>query len=206
MKKIMLMAVAAMMATMSNAQGLDNEHEQGETTVQIRVGGTLSNLSGLEDTKSKLNITYGVEFEHFLADQFSLAGGVLFTDQGTKLENQVDNMKVNIYYAAFPITANYYILPGLAIKAGVQPAYRVKSRIEQGGTKIDYDRFVEVYFNNDKEVQMNKFDLSIPVGLSYEIKGFTLDARYNFGLTKVFSGLDDAVRNRAIIVTLGYKL
>ena len=53
---------------------------------------------------------------------------------------------------------------------------------------------------------MNKFDLSIPVGLSYEYNGFTLDARYNFGVTKLFSGVDDTVLNQVITITLGYKL
>ena len=55
-------------------------------------------------------------------------------------------------------------------------------------------------------MKINKFDLSIPIGLSYEISNVTLDARYNFGVTKVFSGLDTAVRNQLFVVTLGYKL
>ena len=56
------------------------------------------------------------------------------------------------------------------------------------------------------DVKMNKFDLSIPVGMSYEYNGVTLDARYNFGLIKLFSGVDDTVLNQVIAITLGYKL
>ena len=52
---------------------------------------------------------------------------------------------------------------------------------------------------------INKFDLAIPVGLSYEYNGITLDARYNFGLTKLITGIDDAIYQRVIVVTLGYK-
>ena len=46
----------------------------------------------------------------------------------------------------------------------------------------------------------------IPVGLSYEYKNITLDARYYFGLTRMDDVEDDApARNRCLSITLGYK-
>ena len=33
----------------------------------------------------------------------------------------------------------------------------------------------------------------------------TLNARYNFGLTKLITGIDDAFYQRVIVVTPGYK-
>ena len=104
-----------------------------------------------------------------------------------------------------PLTANYYVLPGLALKAGLQPAYRVKTNMKVDGQTYDLDKVMDYLFE-DTDVKMNKFDLSIPVGLSYEYNGFTLDARYNFGVTKLFSGVDDTVLNQVITITLGYKL
>jgi hypothetical protein len=149
----------------------------------------------------KVNLAYGVEFEHFFTEDFSAAAGLLFTNQGAKLENDV---KMHLYYAAFPITANYYVLPGLAVKAGVQPAYRVKSQVKNSDVTVDFDRFMEgLFIGND--LSMPKFELAIPMGLSYEYNGITLDARYNFGLTKLITGIDDAIYQRVIVVTLGYK-
>ncbi len=52
---------------------------------------------------------------------------------------------------------------------------------------------------------MPKFDISIPIGLSYEYSGVTLDVRYNLGLTKVLTGTGESVRNQIIAMTLGYK-
>lgn len=46
------------------------------------------------------------------------------------------------------------------------------------------------------------FELSIPVGLSYEISDFVIDARYNFGVTKVAEG--DS-KNSVFQFTVGYK-
>lgn len=177
------------------------QHEEGENTIQPRVGATLSNLT--DGDKYKLNLTFGLEFEHFVTDQFSLAGGVLFTNQGAKY-NQDDgkDAKINIYYGALPFTANYYVLPGLALKAGIQPALRVKSNIEVDGEKVDFDKFVDWLFEGEGN-KMNKFDLSIPVGLSYELMGVTLDARYNIGLTNLIT--EDKTYQKVFVVTLGYK-
>ena len=197
MKKIFVMAVAAMMATVSAT----SQHREGDNTIQPRVGISMSTLTNWDDAKMKVNLAYGIEFEHFFTEDFSAAAGLLFTNQGAKLENDV---KMHLYYAAFPITANYYVLPGLAVKAGVQPAYRVKSQVKNSDVTVDFDRFMEgLFIGND--LSMPKFELAIPMGLSYEYNGITLDARYNFGLTKLITGIDDAIYQRVIVVTLGYK-
>ena len=197
MKKIFVMAVAAMMATVSATA----QHREGDNTIQPRVGISMSTLTNWDDAKMKVNLAYGIEFEHFFTEDFSAAAGLLFTNQGAKLENDV---KMHLYYAAFPITANYYVLPGLAVKASVQPAYRVKSQVKNSDVTVDFDRFMEgLFIGND--LSMPKFELAIPMGLSYEYNGITLDARYNFGLTKLITGIDDAIYQRVIVVTLGYK-
>lgn len=186
------------------SMNLKAQHEEGDELFQVRAGATFSTIAGDDDAKMKVNVCYGAEYEHFFNDQFSLSGGVLFTNQGCKFDDDGDELKMNIYYSVFPITANYYVLPGLALKAGVQPAYRVKTKIIENGEKIDLDLALETIYRDD-DVKMNKFDLSIPVGLSYEFQGVTLDARYNFGITKLLSGIDDSVFNRVVAVTLGYK-
>ena len=203
MKKFFLL-----MAMMVTTIAVQAQHEEGDITIQPRVGISYSNIT--DGNKWKLNIAYGVEFEYYLAEQFSLAGGVLFTNQGCKYDvysddNKVtdETIKLNLYYGTLPITANYYILPGLALKAGIQPAFRVKANVVQGSEKLDFDKMVAAFYGND--VKMNKFDLSIPVGLSYEFKGITLDARYNFGLTKLTSDGDN-LYNKVFVVTLGYKI
>lgn len=202
MKRMLLMVAAAMMVALS----VHAQHEEGETSIQPRVGVTFSDLTGEDDTKMKVSLTYGIEMEYYVSDNFSLAGGFLYTNQGTKFSSSDD--KLNNFYFAVPLTANYYVLPGLAIKAGLQPAYRVKTNMKVDGKTIDLDRTVDYLstYYQDNDIKISKFDLSILVGLSYEFANITLDARYNFGLTKLFLNVDDNTRNRMIVVTLGYKL
>lgn len=212
MKK--LFAIVALMAMSLTALA---QHEEGEITIQPRIGITISNIT--DGDKSKVNLAYGVEFERFFTDQFSASLGVIFTNQGCKWEieraevysaadgtgkKDSDDMKLDIYYGTLPIMANYYVLPGLALKAGIQPAFRVKARMEYNGEKVDFDNYIDIMFNGEGN-KLKTFDLSIPVGLSYEFKGITFDARYNIGVTKLISNADEGIYNKVFIMTLGYK-
>ena len=199
------------MALIAIALSAQAQHEEGDVTIQPKVGITISNIT--DGDKSKVNLAYGVEFERFFTDQFSASLGVMFTNQGCKYEVYTDYgdigvesypIKLDIYYGTLPIMANYYVLPGLALKAGIQPAFRVKARVEQDGTKIDLDRAIDaMYDGNDNKLRT--FDLSIPVGFSYEFKGITFDARYKIGVTKLISDTDEGIYNKVFIMTLGYK-
>ena len=196
-RKTFLLAIAAMMGILS----VSAQHEEGDITIQPRVGVTMSSLTNTDGAKTKRNVTYGVEFERFFTDELSIAAGVLFTDQGAKLD---DDITMNIYYGQLPVTINYYVLQGLALKAGIQPGFRVKARVNEDGTKIDFDKFLATLYPGE-DVKMSAFDLAFPVGLSYEYRGVTLDARYNFSVLKLIKGIDESVRNQVIAVTLGYK-
>ena len=205
MKKVLFL-LAMLTATVS----VKAQHEEGDIVIQPRVGITISNIT--DGDKSKVNIAYGVEFERFFTDELSLSAGVLFTNQGCKYEiydvyqsdNNYKETKLNLYYGALPITANYYVLPGLALKAGIQPAFRVKANILYGDEKMDFDNMIAMLFPGE-DVKMNTFDFSIPVGLSYEYNRITLDARYNIGVTKLFSGSYNTIHNNVFAITLGYK-
>ena len=211
MKKLLTL-VALMVVTLS-AQA---QHEQGDVTIQPRVGITVSNIT--DGDKSKTNFAYGVDFERFFTDQFSVSLGLMFTNQGCKFNLILDDAmypssssnihtneyKLDIYYGSLPIMANYYVLPGLALKAGIQPAFRVKAKVKGDDNSLDLDNMIDMLFSGEGN-KLNTFDLSIPVGLSYEIIGITADVRYNFGVTKLISNTDKAIRNSVFMVTLGYK-
>lgn len=203
MKKLFLLVAIMAMTVAAKAQ-----HEEGDFTIQPRIGVTFATMTGEDDAKMKTNLTYGLEFERFFTDEFSVAAGILFSNLGFKTSvftvNNVENkVTLNNYYGLIPITLNYYVVEGLAIKAGVQPSFRVKTQIKEGDTKLDLDNALDMYFGN--EASINRFDLAIPVGLSYEFRRITVDARYNFGLVKVFKGTKNNYFNRYISLTLGYK-
>ena len=188
MKKL-LFAAAIMMASLSAFA----QHEAGDITLQARVGMVGSDFNNTSDTKARVGVVVGPELEYFLTNRFSLGAGVLYTQQGAE-QDKVD-VTYELDYINVPITANFYVWKGLAIRAGLQPGFNISSKIKANDIKKDMDDSVK------------SFDLSIPVGLSYEYRHFVIDARYTFGLTEIFdtSKVDLDSKNLTFQLSLAYK-
>ena len=118
--------------------------------------------------------------EYQLTDLFSLTAGLLYSQQGCKYDDE----STKLDYINVPILANVYVAKGLAVKLGVQPAFKINDNLPDGA-------------------DIKSFDFSIPVGVSYEYSNFQLDARYNWGMTKVADWADS--KNSVFQITLGYK-
>lgn len=132
---------------------------------------------------------------------FSLSFGAIYSQQGNKIDKTLygQNFKYTnkLDYVNVPVMANVYVVPGLAVKLGVQPGFNVNSKGKAvANTSVG---------SADKTYELNakSVDFSIPVGLSYEYRNVVLDARYNWGLTKVWDDRDP--KNSVFQFTLGYK-
>ena len=204
MKKVFL-AIAAVVLSATTAMA---QSPAGTAFIKPMVGGTLSTLTKVRESKMRVGFVGGAEFGYQVSDQFAVTAGLLASMQGTKSDDQgiidfgpfgtlgVKEPSINMTYLNVPVLANYYIVPGLAIKAGVQPGFLISQKIKAKTTAGDVE-------NTDSE-GFKKFDLSIPLGLSYEFDDFVIDARYNLGLTKVFDNGD--CKNSVIMLTVGYKI
>ena len=204
MKKLMMIAAMMIAALSANAQ-----NEVGQITLQPKVGINISTVTN-SDSKAKVGLAAGVEAEYGVAENFGVTLGLLYSMQGDK--PKVGSGSEKLDYINIPIMAQYYVIPGLAIKAGIQPGFLVRAK-----QKYDYENGgIAIHTDGDIKDGCKKFDFSIPVGISYEYKSFVLDARYNIGLTKVYKDIDaDAAellgisnktcRNSVFQITLGYK-
>ena len=201
MAAILLTTVAAMA-----------QHEEGDFMVQPKVGMNVATLSDAD--KAIVDLHFGVEAEYMVSDNFSLGLGAIVSNQGAKYDELYDNQgklieekyTADLDYVHVPVLVSWYVLPGLALKAGVQPGFKMKAKAKFDDHTYDLDRVYQV--NNlltGEDIKVSKFDLSIPVGISYEYKNIVLDARYNWGLIKVLNQ-GDAFYNRCFMVSLGYKL
>lgn len=180
MKKFMMIVAMAFATLTASAQA-----EAGTLTLKPLVGINVANITD-DDGDAKVGLAAGAELGYQLNESFAVTAGAIYSMQGAKSEG----VKLNLDYINIPILANYYITKGLAVKAGIQPAFKVKSEAKADVVSVDMDGF-------------KSFDLSIPVGLSYEVSDFVIDARYNWGMTKVFEGFDS--KNTVFQFTVGYK-
>ena len=199
MKTWILTIVALLTSVVAVAQ-----RREGTCTVQPKVGLNVSTLSNAQKTIG--DACFGMEAEYMITNIFSLSAGVMVSNQGGKYDKDGLRYTADIDYANIPIMANVYVLPGLALKAGVQPGFRLKAKMETDNGSYDVDEFYKLagMLIPGEEPKVNKFDLAIPVGISYEYENVVLGARYNWGLLKV-ENIGNAYYNRVFEVTLGYK-
>jgi hypothetical protein len=200
MKKFLVMVAAAMMAAVSvNAQSA------GSMFVKPMVGGTLSTFTGdVDNNKMKLGLVAGAEFGYFVADPFAVTAGALVSMQGSgfKDTDYSKDKSSTFTYLNIPILANYYIIPGLAVKAGIQPGFLLAVK------KKWSDYYNNAWHDEDSTDKdgTKSFDLSIPLGLSYEFSDFVVDARYNLGVANISDVDHVSVKNSVIMLTVGYKI
>ena len=218
MKKMMMMLFMATVALTANAP-----NEVGQLTLQPKIGGNLANLTNckvvtnsftMDTEKGQLKAGYvlGVEAEYGLTEKFSVAAGILYSCQGTEfgedklyanMDGSVssgwDKNEYNLDYLNIPIVANFYFAKGWAIKAGIQPGFLLSAKHKVDGVGATQS------INNDVKDELKSFDLSIPLGLSYEYEKAVFDLRYNLGVTKVNKEGDESLKNSVIQFTVGYK-
>ena len=199
MKRLIFIAAVMMLPLMALAQP-----EVGTLSFQPKVGLNVAYYTGDDgiDTKPRLGIVAGAEFEYQLMKKLSLSAGMLYSQQGEKAKIKETFQETDITaktdYLNFPILANVYVAKGLAVKFGVQPGVNVKAGYSFNNSSFEWEGNLSYY-----GIHVKTFDLAIPVGLSYEYKNFVIDARYNIGVTKMAEG--DESRNRTFQFMIGYK-
>ena len=222
MKKIMTMVVAALLATVSvNAQ-----QEAGSFTIQPHIGGSagmiinadnppIGGLLSKPDKDANGGCMAGVDLEYQLTKKFSVAAGVNYMQAGTAWKDVNQNefkykdMKVETGYVTVPVVANFYVIKGLALKSGVQFAFLTNAKTKWTRETTNGNHTIKDEYSESCKDMMNKFDVSIPVGISYEFKvPIVIDLRYNIGLTKVNKDPlfgNKSSQSHTATLTIGYK-
>ena len=122
---------------------------------------------------------------------------------------EIKDLKIETSYLNVPITASYYLFKGFAVKSGVQFGFLTSAKNKATLTGKHDNLNVSIDVDEDCKDDLKKFDISIPVGFSYEFKiPVVVDLRFNIGLTKVNKESDHDYkdsRNMQAALTVGYK-
>lgn len=220
MKKVLLCLAMAAMSVSAMAQ-----REMGEWSFIPRIGVNFANISGDNllpstateggtiDNKMRPGLFAGADVEYQELDFLSTTVGVYYSMVGCKYSRKgTKSVDVNadLQYLSMPIMENFYIIKGLAVKAGVQLNYLFKARYD-GGMAVEDANKTGTYTNTPLESTFtdncNRFEVSIPFGVSYEYSNMILDLRYNLGLTKIEkSKYNIDSKNNMLMLTFGYRI
>jgi hypothetical protein len=194
MKKIMMMLVMATVALTASAQ--NTLRDNGTITLQPKVGVGIGVLSGEwttapgVDNKTRTGFVAGVEGEYYVNDWLGIAAGLNYAQQGWKFEGGGESATTKLDYLNIPVTADFYVAKGLALKTGVQFGFLMSAKAG----------------SEDVKDACEKLNFSIPLGISYEISDFVIDFRYNMGLNKTNKPNNgNKARSDLLQITLGYK-
>lgn len=199
MKKVILSACVMLIAIAAYGQ-----HDKGTVTLQPKVGLNIASLTNDGDADSRFAPVVGAELEVQATDMVSFSGGLLYSMQGAKGKIGDVDGTVKLDYINVPILANVYVANGFAVKLGIQPGFLINNKVKVSRNGVNAEVDLEKAFKAAGiDAKLNKVDVSIPVGVSYEFSNINIDARYNWGLTKIID--QDNSKNSVFQLTVGYK-
>lgn len=195
------------------------QHEVGSLTFMPKLGVNLATIAGddmyyhwesetadgeLLESTYRLGVVAGIEGEYQMSEKMGLSVGLLYSLQGNSYKDfeYQKGFKSTFHGVNVPVLLNYYVVKGLAVKAGLQAGYVFYKN-------TSYESFIDgAWLSSKTSASIYKpFDIAIPLGVSYDFDKWRVDLRYNYGLTSI-SKLDGmpSVCNRVIQLSLGYQL
>ena len=141
--------------------------------------------------------------------------------------SKFENTRVNFGFLNVPVKCNVYLTDNFALKAGVQLGFMLSAKFKYNVVSGLYDKLNPgniIYYDADgnpaqegsdvylaEEIDAKEsykhFDISIPVGFSYEYENVILEVQYRIGLSKLnLDGYADKLRSSVFSVTVGYRL
>lgn len=162
------------------------QNQTGKLSIRPMVGVNLSDFgnASIDMYKMKVGLTGGAELEYGLNPWLGLSIGLMYSQQGAKIDGSIDAMvaddngnrwltktqmngKLKCDYLNLPLMANVYIpaIKGLAFKAGVQVGILASDKMTADGTiamiNTNYASSTFEYVDGAKLNQISSYSTSI---------------------------------------------
>lgn len=182
--------------------------------------GSGTDFANASSPKYKPGLMAGFDLEYQITNKLAASVGAYYSRQGEKYDDlteshdhstkawkEVRDWKQHHDYINVPLTAIVYVAHNLAFRTGVQLGFNTSAKSEYTVASFSRNTSGEASTESvekiKSDVDVKKFDVAIPIGISYEYMNVILDARYNIGLTRVYDELEG--RNSVFSFNVGYR-
>lgn len=146
---------------------------------------------------------HGGAFALFKITAFAIQPELIFSQQGSTVKFNTQDLDANFTYLNVPVIAKFYLPLGFNLQAGPQFGFLTSAKSDYNpitNTPQDGTDLKEYYKNSD---------LSIALGLGWDVPklGLTIDGRYNLGVSEIQDNAAlEQTKNQVWQVSLGYKI
>jgi hypothetical protein len=189
----------------------------------LKIGGNYSNLNGLDDTKGKFGLNFGLMATIKLSDKWYLvpefaalsgkgAKDIQYIPSGIpELDNLMENpdaSSMNLNYIDVPVILNYVVTEKLWIGTGPHFSFNTSAKNEYD---IEVQPEDELEYYQGSQLEWNTFDFGWAFEVSYNLwealagKGLNVNFRYTLGLTDIIKdNPGDAVTNSVFQLSFSF--
>lgn len=156
-----------------------NTSNVSNTTDQLQ---TYIDVGKVYDSRRKTGLTAGVDVDYRYLKQLSTTIALSYSDEGYGFELPL-TYDTSIRYLYLGALENWHVFGGLALKTGIKCGYRIY---------------------NEEWNFPDRWNVVLPIGISYEYWNVKLDLQYNFGLRNIYNDHKKRCTN-SLWLTLGYR-
>lgn len=172
-------------------------------------------------------IVYGLNYSYKKSGYKSTPDATTYLHE-PEFEWKTKSFGYKTHYFQAPVMAKYYVYQGLALSTGVQFCFlRQSYRKYEGQVKFDESSFYLVrdeqygskaiaqtfekgrWYDYESKLRISdnfeRFDVAIPISLTYEVGHLVTDFRYEHGLRNILDTDEVKSRNRTFVLSIGYR-
>ncbi len=188
--------------------GAQQASAQVELAIGVKGGPNFAKIntdaSAMENYKNRTGF-HGGAFVLIKATKIGIQPEIIFSQQGSKVEINSQELESNFSYVNIPIMLKLYTVAGINIQAGPQFGF-----VNNAEAPV-FDEVDQEWTVMDVKNRAKNSDITLGLGLGWDLPfGLTIDARYNLGLSKIYdqapSQQTEDAKNQVIQVSVGYKL
>ena len=189
----------------------------------LNLGANYANLNGLDDSKGKFGLNFGLMATIKLSDKWYLvpefaalsgkgAKDIQYIPSGIpELDNLMENpdaSSMNLNYIDVPVILNYVVTEKLWIGTGPHFSFNTSAKNEYD---IEVQPEDELEYYQGSQLEWNTFDFGWAFEVSYNLwearagKGLNVNFRYTLGLTDIIKdNQGDAVTNSVFQLSFSF--